>query len=874
VRLARTVYRGNRYDDPFVGRTKEALEFRRFVKEHRMILNDSGRDGDEGVEYARNVLVFYGVGGVGKTALSQELEKWANNERSSDVWGCIDESVDVTTRIDLHRSQGNVDPMEMVLAIRRMLGRVKKKWVAFDWILATWWASAHPGEEEFPYAVVGGNKDLMSNVMAGVSSIMVDLGVLATAGAVTVWGAKKVARSFVKQKDHRIALKSVANLEWFSDLLSRCAELPTRDNPHHELLVEAVCFLGQEMDTLPRCPFAIVFVDAMEKLQRTEDRRREGECILQELIWNLPQVLFVVTGRNRLDWGSIERTNLSHVGPGVWPGLTDSDGASDQNSLTMLSRDECQEYVHSIVMKDELILSNEVEEGLIESSGGLPQYLRLALDVARRYKVNGLGEISKETVSGSLGDLVELVLEGIPEDERRALRAATLFSRFDCKLVAVAAQVDEGCAERAMARSLVEGEANEKLFPYRMHDAIREAIRHAGVHVEGGWSESDWKSAAYRALEELKKKIQNAVVIGDDKLNIRLTSMAITLVSEEDVEASFASDTGLRQDWLIKRVLYGPTIQGLHPHIPTTSRTVYGQGFIDFINARVDQNSFECRTSVLKKLAYSHHPLGRSAFHHWAYVLRQAEKFDDAINVFDQAIEVERTQLRLYQRRLTMTMGRRYIDALKSDAEWLELSESGRKGIEAAVDFWQGLPDFRCRRYLTRAKERAQEGRIREANEFRADIIWQKEFYFSGVSELEIMSFVDDMEGAGYRYGVIGGLLALTLHNPFKAADDGIVDRLIMMSSGVPHRWATFAMVASAWARGDRKEIGRIAKSMEGFQHCHSGWIPTEMLLGYLGFDVSSPGAQWIDPIGDVQQRWVGHWLHWGERIGGSWVQG
>ena len=130
MRLARTVYHGNRYDDPFVGRTKEALEFRRFVKEHRMILNDSGRDGDEGVEYARNVLVFYGVGGVGKTALSQELEKWVNNERSNDVWGCIDESVDVTARIDLHRSQGNVDPVEMVLAIRRMLGGVKKKWVA------------------------------------------------------------------------------------------------------------------------------------------------------------------------------------------------------------------------------------------------------------------------------------------------------------------------------------------------------------------------------------------------------------------------------------------------------------------------------------------------------------------------------------------------------------------------------------------------------------------------------------------------------------------------------------------------------------------------------------------------------------------------
>ena len=44
------------------------------------------------------------------------------------------------------------------------------------------------------------------------------------------------------------------------------------------------------------------------------------------------------------------------------------------------------------------------------------------------------------------------------------------------------------------------------------------------------------------------------------------------------------------------------------------------------------------------------------------------------------------------------------------------------------------------------------------------------------------------------------------------------------------------------------------------------------MLLGYLGFDVLSPGAQWIDPIDDVRQRWVGHWVKWGERIDGRWV--
>ena len=267
---------------------------------------------------------------------------------------------------------------------------MKKKWAAFDWILAIWWASAHPGEEEFPQVSVSGSEDLMGSIMAAVSNTLVDLGAFSTVGVATAWGAKKVARSFVKQKDHRTAIKTVANQEWFRDLLSRCADLPTRDSPHDELLIEAVCFLGQEMDAMPHCPLAVVFVDAVEKLQRAEDRRREGECVLQELVWNLPQVLYVVTGRNQLDWGSIGRNNLTHVGPGLWPGLSGTDGGFDQKTLTMLSRVECREYVQSIAEKDELVVSTEVMEELIESSGGLPQYLKIALDVARRYKINGL----------------------------------------------------------------------------------------------------------------------------------------------------------------------------------------------------------------------------------------------------------------------------------------------------------------------------------------------------------------------------------------------------------------------------------------------------------------------------------------------------
>ena len=109
--LARTTYHGNRYNDMFVGRKKEAFDFKCAVAGHRAALDGSECDGAD-VECAKNVLVFHGMGGIGKTALSRKLEQWARGKSDNSDWGRIEEEVDVTTRIDLHRSQGNVDPLE------------------------------------------------------------------------------------------------------------------------------------------------------------------------------------------------------------------------------------------------------------------------------------------------------------------------------------------------------------------------------------------------------------------------------------------------------------------------------------------------------------------------------------------------------------------------------------------------------------------------------------------------------------------------------------------------------------------------------------------------------------------------------------------
>ncbi|MFJ4670176.1 hypothetical protein [Kitasatospora purpeofusca] len=88
----------------------------------------------------RNVLTLYGVGGIGKTTLSHELERRlladALAEGRDDV---------VAVRVDLSED-GACDIEGLLLRRRAGPGQLGSRWQAFDLALAAYWARAHPGE--------------------------------------------------------------------------------------------------------------------------------------------------------------------------------------------------------------------------------------------------------------------------------------------------------------------------------------------------------------------------------------------------------------------------------------------------------------------------------------------------------------------------------------------------------------------------------------------------------------------------------------------------------------------------------------------------------------------------------------------------------
>lgn len=854
--------------DLFTDRVPQSVAFARSLRAQRAFLDSES----QGEESARNVLVFHGVGGVGKTTLSRRLQDWVSGTLpSSGEWGprpLI--PVSATARIDLHGAQGNFNPAAAVVALRRALGAIKPRWPAFDLAFGAWWAAAHPGEP-LPGAGEARDQGFAAAVSDTASSLLADLGIFDTAIGLGFLTARLAARKLAQSRDRRF-VAGIVDQDYFRDLLLRCADLPTSADPHPELLVEAADLLALELDRETPCPLVVMFVDTLERIQLSQDHARLGEAMLNELIWALPQVLFVITGRNRLDWADpndkgsgIKRTNLQHAGAVLWPGLVEGVQQDPrQHLIGDLSEDDTRDLILRFKKADGLPISDVVVEELIQQSNGLPQYLDLAREVALKIKRGGDREVTMADVTGSLGDLVERVMDDIPPDEQGALRAAALFARFEPELIAATANVSVGCAKRAVSRPMVEYWKDSDL-PYRMHETVRSAIRHAGHWVAGGWAEQDWIDAGQRALAELQRRIALAAQEERDIDRLQLTAMAITLACDEDVTATDPEPDG--RDWLQREVVAGPSIGGLKAYVPTASDTPYGQGFIDFITARSGGVGMVTRETLLRSLTTARHPLSRTAFLHLAYVLRNDERFDASIAVWDEALSIKTSPVASYQRRLTMAMGRRSHDALDG---FEDLDEAHQGRIRAYVDWNHGRPEPMLRAHLRRWERTTADGKKREAQEALGDYL-RRHAFFHGVTDLaNIHDFVDQCLDVGYAYGVQAGLAARITVAPFAADALEMIERMAILGQsdlGRPDPLTTTARLCVAYANEDDAVLAEVARTLNYWPHDYSNWILPETLLNHLGHTVEYPPAQWLEPFEVVEQRWVQHWHTWRDRV-------
>jgi hypothetical protein len=248
----------------------------------------------------RNVLVFYGVGGIGKTTLSQQINGHLTDPEAGPAqWPALDSELGrvLPVRIDLSKQFGA--NLEMVmLAVRLAVATLGRPMPAFDLAFYRYWEHNHPGEplEEYLrrhtfFSRFSSRDSLRPQMESGLADMAQALTLPSTIGLLAGQGLRLVVRALRERKQK-------------ARVLAGCRRLPDllEADPDVEALSYYAHLLAWDLAQFPqeRTATPVILLDTFEDVgDRTH---RDFERLIQRVAWLMPGALFVITGRNRLQW--------------------------------------------------------------------------------------------------------------------------------------------------------------------------------------------------------------------------------------------------------------------------------------------------------------------------------------------------------------------------------------------------------------------------------------------------------------------------------------------------------------------------------------------------------------------------------------------
>ncbi|MGW1598783.1 ATP/GTP-binding protein [Streptomyces sp. NPDC002343] len=458
-----------------------------------------------------NVMVFHGVGGIGKTTLSRKLEAaLAGAEHRPAQWGApgwAGERI-LPVRIDLARS-ASTSFEDLVLTVRAALSTLGRPLPAFDLALRRYWDHRHPGEPLEEYLHRGGlaarfGKALPQQMQSAMADVAQALLLPGTVGAAVGQLTGVLVRAL---RERRQTVRALARCARLADLLEAEPDLEALSFYPH-LLAWELAQLPADKKVTP-----VILLDTFEDVgDRTH---RDLERLIQRVVWLMPNAFFVVTGRSRLQWadGALQG-QLDYTGPTAWPGLTapaspipaqqaaGGPGRGRQVLVGDFSPEDCDDYLARRLSRDgRPLISSEIRQVITGRSHGLPLYLDLS--VLRFLEIRRTREPVPADFDHDFGALIARTLSDLTPDERHVLRSVSLLDAFDLTLATTAA----GLSHQAPAQRLIERPfVRENAFgvwPYHLHGLIRSTIRSADDATDDRWTNSDWALAAERALAAL-----------------------------------------------------------------------------------------------------------------------------------------------------------------------------------------------------------------------------------------------------------------------------------------------------------------------------------------------------------------------------------
>lgn len=354
-----------------------------------------------------NVLVFYGEGGIGKTTLSQKLQQLLSQEHSEHSGARLD-----------FASPGTTEPDTALFRLRQCFPEIP--FPTFTLALIHYAGRFHPEapvitqpapllDRAGPYADV---LDKVLEKALDVAKVTPLIGL--TLNVIkSVTDTSQILKSwYLNRAEPLLRNLSGKTQQELIELLPQLWAQDFRDG-----LVASISSDGLYHDSMAwRVPAPVIFLDTYEALWhgglgRQGEHRQLREEWLVSLVGELPQVLWVITGRNRLNWQPYDP---------AW------EVCCEQHLVGSLSDGDATAFLAKRGISDPALVAT-----ILEHAAGVPFYLELETQLHDKLPPE---QRLPEAFGGSHELVIDRLLSHLEISEAETMHLMASFGTWDAAL--------------------------------------------------------------------------------------------------------------------------------------------------------------------------------------------------------------------------------------------------------------------------------------------------------------------------------------------------------------------------------------------------------------------------------------------------------